>query len=452
MESNSTSSMRIGIDEVPKKPYQWLLYAIQHVLALFTANTLISIIIFNGYNMVPAALISAGIGTIFYLLITRFRSPIFLGSSAGLITVMAGAFGILGTTHNYMAIIVGLTIVGIVYITVGLIISKFGTTWLMRMLPPYITGPVIVVIGLSLAVFAVNWSEYNVIAVSDSSPSSLVGLLVALFTMIVTACISHYAKGTLSTIPYLLGILSGYVLALILHLIGSITGNSALCLIDFSAFTNIKWLPEFGIQNAIANIDQFSVKQILPLIVLAVPVSFVTICEHIGDHLNVSSITSRNLLADPGLGKTLMGDGVGTILGGFIGGMGNTTYGENSAVIAVSKVASSRVIGVGACLAIVLGFCPHLMAFIRSIPLCIFGGISLIIYGAIAVSGLKQIQKVDLMNNKNLIIISTVLVAGIGGLFINIGSFKFSGVALAMVIGVVLNLILRDFKKTKPIA
>ena len=197
---------------------------------------------------------------------------------------------------------------------------------------------------------------------------------------------------------------------------------------------------------AVKNLSYFNISQLVPIILIAIPVSFITICEHIGDHLNVSSITGRNLLIDPGLGKTLIGDGIGTICGGLIGGMGNTTYGENSSVISVTKVASSRVIFSGAILAILLGFCAPLMAFIQSIPVCVFGGISLILYGAIAVSGFKQLQQVDLSDNKNLMIISVVLITGIGGLMLDFKCFNLESTVLAMVLGVILNLILKDKK------
>lgn len=199
----------------------------------------------------------------------------------------------------------------------------------------------------------------------------------------------------------------------------------------------------------IKNFSYFDISQLIPIILTAIPVSFITICEHIGDHLNVSSITGRNLLVDPGLGRTLIGDGIGTIFGGLIGGMGNTTYGENSSVILVTKVASSKVIFSGAILAILLGFCAPLMTFIRSIPVCVFGGISLILYGAIAVSGFKQLQQIDLSNNKNLMIISVILITGIGGLVLDFKYFTLGSTVFAMVLGVLLNLILQDKKEEK---
>ena len=438
-------SMLINIDEKPKKWYQWILYSLQHVLALFTANTLISIIVFNSYEMVPAALVSAGVGTIFYLIITHFRSPVFLGSSAGLLPLMttAFAFGCESGRGNYLALILGLIIVGIIYIIVGLIINFTGTKWINKLLPPIVTGPVIMVIGLGLATYAVQWSQSNLIT---GGTYNIWAVIVALFSMIITLFVAHHGKDILKTMSYLIGIGSGYLLCLIFYLVGYLTDNSNLYLIDFQIFNNINWIPQFGIEMAVKNLSYFNISQLVPIILIAIPVSFITICEHIGDHLNVSSITGRNLLIDPGLGKTLIGDGIGTICGGLIGGMGNTTYGENSSVISVTKVASSRVIFSGAILAILLGFCAPLMAFIQSIPVCVFGGISLILYGAIAVSGFKQLQQVDLSDNKNLMIISVVLITGIGGLMLDFKCFNLESTVLAMVLGVILNLILKDKK------
>ena len=440
--------MLINIDEKPNKWYQWILYALQHVLALFTANTLISIIVFKSYEMVPAALISAGIGTIFYLLITKFKSPIFLGSSAGLLPLMTLAF-YLGCESggNYLAIILGLIFVGIIYIIVGLIINKIGADWINKLLPPIVTGPVIMIIGLNLAKFAVQWGQSNMI---NNGSYNIWAIVVALFSMIITLLVAHYGQNMLKTMSYLIGIGSEYILCLILYLIGYLTNYKEICLIDFSVFNNMSWIPSFGIQKAIEHIEVFNISQIVPIIITAIPVSFITICEHIGDHLNVSSITGRNLLLNPGLGRTLIGDGVGTICGALIGGMGNTTYGENSSVISVTKVASSRVILAGAILAIILGFCSPLMTFIQTIPVCIFGGISFILYGAIAVSGFKQIQQVDLTQNKNLMIISAILITAIGGLVLDFQVFSLSSTVLAMVLGVILNLILIE-KKPKQI-
>jgi len=437
------NNMIIDIDDKPKKILQWVLLSLQHFFAMFCANTLISLLVFASYDLVPAALISAGIGTIVYLFITKFRSPIFLGSSAGLIGVMSAGFTILGSKSNYLGLIIGLAFIGLLYPVVAFIISKVGINWLLRLLPPIVTGPIIMVIGLSLAPFAVNWSVYNVMNTTGNDIFNIWSFSVAIITMLFTAFIACKGKGILKTLPYISGIGFGYIIATIISCVGYASGNILMQLIDFSTFTSIDWVPDFAFIKAINQPAPITWEAVLNIILIAVPISFVTICEHIGDHLNVSNITGRNLLKDPGLSRTLLGDGIATVLGGVIGGMGNTTYGENSSVIAVSKVASSRVVLTGAIVAILVGFCAPVMVFVKTIPACIFGAISLTIYGAISISGLKQLQKIDFNDNRNLLIASVILVAGVGGLFMQIGSFTFAGVSLAMVLGVILNLILR---------
>lgn len=443
-------NMLIGIDEKPSKISQWILLSLQHFFAMFCANTLISLIVFGTYDLVPAALISAGIGTIIYLLVTKFKSPIFLGSSAGLIGVMSAGFAITGaSTSNYWGIIVGLAAVGIIYLLVAFIISKVGVNWLLKLLPPIVTGPVIMVIGISLAQFAVKWSDYNVISYNGTQPFNPWGLGVALITMFITVWVACKGKGIVKTLPYIIGIGSGYAIAWAITGIGYAADVDMMKLVDISLFKEIQWLPKFALVEGINQTAAFNWEYALNIILIALPISFVTICEHIGDHLNVSSITGRNLLENPGLSRTLAGDGLATIIGGFVGGMGNTTYGENSSVIAVSKVASSKVILTGALTAILIGLCAPIMTAVKTIPICVFGGVSLTIYGAIAISGLKQLQSIDFNNNKNLLIASVILVSGIGGLFIQIGNFNFAGVSLAMVLGVILNLILVEKKDAK---
>lgn len=413
---------------------------------MFVANTLISILVFSSYglNLVPAALISSGIGTLIYLFITKLRSPVYLGSSAALMPVITTALALGGTEHgNFIALIIGVGIVGIMDIIIAIIAKFAGTKWLDKLLPPVIVGPVIILIGLGLASFATDWSMHN-----GGTDYSFVSLAVALITMIVICCVSHYAKKTLKTLPFLIGIICGYVLSLILTGIGIATDCKSLQLVDFSVFNRIEWIPTFAFMKAADGIEAngFNVNQIPTLLLVAIPIAFVSLCEHIGDHLNLSNMTGRNLLKDPGLKRTIMGDGVATLVCGSIGGLDTTTYGENIAVIGVSRIACSRILIVTACLSIVLGFFGPLMAVIQSIPYAVFGGAAFILYGFIAMSGIRSLQKVDLQDDKNSLIVSVILIAGVGGLVLNfaIGEvpFTFTSTALAMILGVILNLIL----------
>ena len=268
--------------------------------------------------------------------------------------------------------------------------------------------------------------------------------------MFVIAIVSHYSKKTFKTLPFLSGVIAGYVLSLIMTGLGYATNVDALKLIDFAIFNRIDWLPDFSIVYALdgAVANGFTWSQIPAILLVSVPISFVAMCEHIGDHMNLSGIVERDLLKDPGLTYTLIGDGVATALGGVVSGLGNTTYGENVAVIGLSRVASVRVVQVAALIAVLFGFAAPIMLWVSSIPYAVFGGAALILYGFIAVSGLKQLKVVDLNDNRNIIIISVILIAGVGGLFIQFGGFTFSGTALAMIIGVVLNLVLRPQKNT----
>lgn len=423
-----------------------ILYSIQHCLAMFVANALIAIIVYSGYgyNMVPAALMSAGVGTIIYLLITQFKSPVFLGSSAALIPVMSTCLAMGGAVHgNFIAVIIGLGIVGLIYAILAIVTHFVGTKWLMKLLPPVVVGPVVAIIGLNLASFATNWSMFN-----NGATWNGWAVTVALITMLGIALISHYAKGKLSTLPFLIGIIGGYIIALAVTGLGFACNNPQMQLISFDAFNHIEWLPKFGLQLALdgVEVNGFSAAQLPSIILTAVPVALVAFCEHIGDHLNLSTVVETNLLEEPGLSRTSLGDGLATAVGGLIGGMGNTTYGENVAVIGVSKVASVWPVLGAAILAIALGWIAPVMTWVQSIPYCVFGGAALVLYGFIAISGLRNLQKADLTASRNVIIASVTLIAGVGGLFIQIAGFQFAGVALAMIIGIVLNLILREPK------
>ena len=437
----------LGIDEKPKKWYQWPLYGFQHLMAMFVANSLIAILVYGAYdiNMVPAALISSGVGTLLYLLITGLRSPVYLGSSAALMPVITTCLALGGAPHgNFIALIIGLIIVGLVNVGVSIAIKFAGVQWLHKLLPNVIVGPVIVLIGLGLATFATDWSMHN-----GGTEYNLVSLAVALITMVTICMVSHYSKGIMKTLPFLIGLMVGYVVAAISTGIGIATNVEMLKLIDFTIFNHIEWLPTFSFMKAADGVaaNGFEWSQLVNIILVAVPVAFVAMCEHIGDHLNLSNMVGRDLLEDPGLHRTLLADGVATAVCGAIGGLDTTTYGENIAVIGVTKVACSRILIVTSLMAIVLGFFGPLMTFIASIPYAVFGGAALILYGFIAMSGVRALQTVDLKDNKNMLIASVILVAGIGGLTLNfmLGdvAFTFTSTALSMIIGMILNLILK---------
>ena len=451
MENN----LIIGIDEKPKKIRQWILYGFQHFFSMAVANSLIAILVYGAYdiNMVPAAFISSGIGTILYLLITRLRSPVYLGSSAALMPVVTTCLSLGGAPHgNFIALIIGLAVVGLVNVIVATIIKYAGVNWLHKLLPPVIVGPVIILIGLGLASFATDWSMNN-----GTESYNLISLFIAIVTMLIICIVSHYSKGIWKTLPFLIGIASGYVLSLIFTGIGYWANNDYLKIIDFSVFKNIQWLPDFSFMKAADGVEAnaFEWSQLINIILVSVPVAFVAMCEHIGDHLNLSNIVGRDLLDDPGLKRTLMGDGVATAMGGVIAGLDTTTYGENIAVIGVTKVASSRILLVTSCISILIGFCAPIMTFINSIPYAVYGGAALILYGYIAMSGIKSLQKVDLNITKNALIVSVILICGIGGLVLNFTfgdiQFTFTSTALSMIIGIILNLILRNPKKSEEI-
>lgn len=422
-------------------------------MAMIVANTLISILVFGPYNLnlISAALISSGIGTIIYLIVTKLRSPVFLGSSAALMPVITTALAMGGTEHgNFIALIIGVTTVGVVDVIIAIVAKFVGVKWLDKLLPPVVVGPVIMLIGLGLASFATDWTMHN-----GGTEYSLVSIFVAIVTMITICCVSHYSKKTMKTLPFLAGLLVGYVLSLALTGIGYATNNNELKLIDFSVFNEIEWLPTFAFMKAADGVEAngFEWSQIPNILLVAIPITFVSLCEHIGDHLNLSNMTGRNLLEDPGLKRTIMGDGIATAVCGSIGGLDTTTYGENIAVIGVTKIACSRILLVTAAISIVMGFFGPLMTFIESIPYAVFGGAALILYGFIAMSGIRSLQTVDLQDNKNSLVVSVILIAGVGGLTLNFVfgdvPFTFTSTALAMILGIILNLILSIGRKKK---
>ena len=443
----------LDVHEVPAKKSQWALLSIQHILAMFVACITVPLIIGTS---IPATIISAGVGTLIYIFLTKKKSPVVLSSSFAYLSSMGVAFG-LGGGNNYLALAIGMAMVGLIYVIVALVIKKFGTAWLFKLLPTIVVGPVIMVIGLGLAGSAVNNLANTAVSAENYNLIHIFCGLVALFA---TALTAHYGNKTLSLIPFVIGMLAGYGTALIWTAIGYAASWDYAKVIDFSPivnnFTNI------GVTSFIGydcfgflqwNNGAFEVGQLLTIFLAFVPVSLVTICEHIGDHLNLSGVIHKDLLKDPGLDRTLMGDGIATAVSGVLCGCANTTYGENVAVVGVTKVASVRVI-ITACIAtIALGFFTPLMVVVQTIPACVTGGVSLVLYGFIASSGVKMLinEKVDFTVSRNIFIAAAILVAGIGGLKIQ---FAIAGqpvivtsTAVAMILGIVLNLVLREKKE-----
>lgn len=463
----------LDVHESPKKISQFILFAIQHILAVLVATITVPLLI-PGLP-IAATMVSAGIGTLFYLFVTKSKSPVFLSSSFAYISPMSSALAIggiynaAGQNANYMTLMLGMLMVGIVYVIIALIIKLFGTNWLNKLLPPVVAGPVIMVIGLSLAGSAIN-NLTNTAA--DAVNYNLIYILCGLVALVVTALSAHYGEGKmLGLVPFVIGMGSGYLIALIFTLVGyTWLGNDYFKVIDFTPLVNVfsdlgnnlfnykMFMPdttESFIFLRFEQLAQFNWAQIGQVALLFIPVSFVTVCEHIGDHQNLGNIIGKDLLnEEPGMTNTLIGDGVATALSGSLCGAANTTYGESVAVVGTTKVASVNVIRLAAILMIALGLFTPLTAFLQTIPGCITGGVSVVLYGFIASSGVKMIinKKVDLNKTRNIFIAAAILVCGIGGFTLKFGDvdnpvIEITSTAVSMIIGILLNIILVEKKE-----
>ncbi|MCQ2537515.1 MAG: uracil-xanthine permease [Lachnospiraceae bacterium] len=433
---------------------QLIVFAIQQLLAIMAATLVVPIIVGNGMDS-AAALFGAGIGTLVYLLFTGFKSPVFLGSSFAFIGSMAAAFaGAASTAVGYLGIIIGALFACLVYVIIALIVKAVGTAWLDKIMPTVIVGPTVAIIGLSLAGNAISDLQK-----APAGGHTLLAVLCGLVTLIVTTICSTFGKKMVKLIPFIIGILSGYALAAILTFIGMAAGVDALKITDFSSLTGLVadgvtvgtflYLPQFTFLTAFGAFGEISGAYIGTVAVAYVPVAFVVFAEHIADHKNISSIIEKDLLKDPGLDKTLMGDGVGSFAGAIFGGCPNTTYGESIACVAITGNASVWTIFTTAILAILISFIAPFVAFVNSIPSCIMGGVCIALYGFIAVSGLKMVQKVDLEDNKNLFVVSTILICGIGGLTLNFGKLTITSIACALILGIIVNTILTSIEGKK---
>ena len=457
-----------GIKDKPKFG-QLIVFAIQQLLAIMAATLVVPII--TGHGMQPtAALFGAGVGTLVYVLFTKAKSPVFLGSSFAFLGPMAAAFaGAVSVQAGYAGLIIGAAFAGLVYVLIAVIVKIAGVKWIDKLMPKQVIGPTVAIIGLSLAgnaigdlqkgnymVETVSQAIENgeIVDVASSAPSAnvLLCILCGLCALIVTMLCSVYGKKTLRLIPFIIGILSGYALAAIFTVIGINTANDALKIIDFSVFSNLKIfaVPDFTFLTAVKGIKELDATYISSLAFAYVPVAFVVFAEHIADHKNISSIIEKDLLVEPGLHRTLLGDGIGSVAGSLFGGCPNTTYGESVACVAITGNASVYTIITAAVLAILIAFISPFVAFVNSIPSCVMGGVCMALYGFIAVSGLKMVQKVDLEDNRNLFTVSAILIAGIGGLVLNFGKVQITAVATALILGIIVNLILsRKSKKAE---
>ncbi len=444
------------IYDVEDKPKfgQLIVFAFQQLLAILAATIAVPSIIGNGMSQ-SAALFGAGVGTIVYLLFTKFKSPVFLGSSFAFLGSMFAAFaGAVSVEAGHAGLIIGAIFAGLVYVIIALVVKFAGVAWIDKLMPPVVIGPTVAIIGLSLSGNAIGdmlkFAEFDAAnSVYAMGAKGWVGLICALATLFVVMICSVYGKKMTKLIPFIIGILAGYAVAAIFTVIGIQTGNDTLKIIDFSLFSNMQWYPDFTFMEASKGFAAVDAKYIATVAVAYVPVAFVVFAEHIADHKNLSSVIGRELLEKPGLHRTLLGDGVGSIVGAVFGGCPNTTYGESVGCVAITGNASVITILTTAIMAIVISFFGPFVTFLATIPSCVMGGVCVTLYGFIAVSGLKMIQDVDLGDNRNLFVVSVILIAGIGGMALKIGQVTLTEIACALIIGIITNLILSDKKEIK---
>ena len=444
-----------GIKDKPKFG-QMLLFAFQQVLAILAATIAVPSIIGNGMSQ-SAALFGAGIGTLVYQLFTKFRSPVFLGSSFAFIGSMFAAFGgAASTAAGYAGLIIGAAFAGLVYVVIAIVVKLVGVNWINKLMPPAVIGPVVAIIGLSLAgaaikdVFSYGPQDENGSFIM--SGFSWVSLICALVTLIVVVLCSTYGKKMTKLIPFIIGILAGYAVGMVFTSIGYAKGIDALKIVDFAPFkalvadgvnlSTFVAVPEFTFITALKGVKDFDLSYLATIAVAYIPVAFVVFAEHIADHKNLSSIIEQDLLEEPGLHRTLLGDGVGSMVGAFFGGCPNTTYGESVACVAITGNASVATIITAAIGALLIAFLSPFVAIVDSIPPCVMGGICIALYGFISVSGLKMIKNVDLEQNRNLFVVSTIFICGIGGLTLTFGQITITAIATALILGIIVNAML----------
>ncbi len=436
---------------VNDKPGFWktIVFAFQQVLAILAATILVPVIVGNGMSQ-AAALFGAGVGTIVYLLFTKFKSPVFLGSSFAFITPMFAAFGGgVSMSVGYLGLIIGALLAGLVYVIIALIVKFAGVKWIDKIMPAAVIGPTVAIIGLSLSVNAVNDIVKGAVWDSNTSAwimnsTSIVSLVCGLITLLTVIVCSVYGKKMMKMIPFIIGIGAGYITATIFTVIGKLANVPELVIIDFTLFSKMDWSPDdFVFLKAFKGFTDptFTATYFIGVLAAYVPVAFVVFAEHLADHKNISSIIGTDLTKDPGLHRTLLGDGVGSMVGAFFGGCPNTTYGESVGCVAISKNASIVTILTTAIICIAASFFAPFVTLLKTIPNCVMGGVCFALYGFIAVSGLKMIQKVDLNKNNNLFTVSVILIAGVGGMALTFGIIPLKSVAIALILGIIVNLI-----------
>lgn len=430
------NSLIYDIRDCPRKWYEWVVFALQQVLAVFVATVLIANIC---GTPISSCLLGAALGTLIYQVITKFRSPMFISSCGATVSAVCGALSLNAAGNNYLMVFCGGLIILVIYALFALIVKLTGVKTITKIFPPTIIGAVTIVIGLNLAKFLVSYLGQGGVDFNPTSPEAILMVVCALVTMFTTAAVSHYGKGFIKNIPFLFGLLAGYLLALVLTLTG------AAKLIDFSPFQHMTWYPDLVFLQWSGS--DWSWVNLGKTALYFVPVAICALLEHYSDHKVLSNIIGTDLTEKPGLHRTLLGDGIASALGTAVCGLPNTSYGESIATTGFSRVASVGVITAAAAFLGLLSFIGPVGAAIQTIPACVFGGCAMILYGFIAASGLKTLiaNKVDLENNKNLIVVSVVLTVGVSGLIFLDAAF--GGVALAMVLGVILNLILREKKE-----
>ncbi len=468
--------MKLTFDVADKpKIGQLIVFALQQMLAILAATIAVPLIIGNGLTP-AAAMFGAGVGTIVYILFTKRKSPVFLGSSFAFLGSMAAAFaGGVSMQLGMLGLILGAALAGLVYVVIAIVVKFVGVGWLNKLMPAVVIGPTVAIIGLSLAGNAIGdllkgdvTREVTQYAVSTDSGSPeiietvasetvgspYVAFICGMVTLAVVMLCSTYGKKTLRLIPFIIGILAGYATAAVFTVIGNAADIDALKIVDFSVFSSYMLengsvslktfisLPDFAFVSGLKGLKEFDLSYFATIFVAYVPVALVVFAEHVADHKNLSSIIGHDLLEEPGLTRTLLGDGVGSIAGALFGGCPNTTYGESVACVAITGNASVITIFAAAIGCMLFAFITPLVAFVDSIPACVMGGVCIALYGFIAVSGLKMIQNVNLDENRNLFVVSVILIAGIGGLTLTFGKVTLTEVAAALILGILANILL----------
>ncbi|MBR1392933.1 MAG: uracil-xanthine permease [Ruminococcus sp.] len=432
-----------------------VVFALQQMLAILAATTAVPIIV--GKGLTPAAaMFGAGIGTLVYVLFTKRKSPVFLGSSFAFIGSMFAAFaGGISMQLGMLGLIIGALMAGLVYVIIAALIKAVGVGWINKLMPPAVIGPTVAIIGLSLAGNAIGDLKTSNVEANTSPFAAIVCGLITLATVMLC---STYGKKMMKLVPFVIGILAGYAAASIMTVIGNAADIDSLKIVDFSVFGSIMMpenkvtletflsVPDLVFIDAFKGFGELTPSYLLTLFVAYVPVAFVVFAEHVADHKNLSSVIGRDLLEEPGLTRTLLGDGIGSVAGAFFGGCPNTTYGESIGCVAITRNASVISIIFAACGCILTSFITPFVALISSVPSCVMGGVCVALYGFIAVSGLKMLQKVDLDSNRNLFVASVIFISGIGGFSVSFGKVTLTEVAAALILGILANLMLSGEK------